>query len=74
MLNKLLRRIGTKEDSDLVDSIETEFFNRRYGNTYIREQTVIPKVGNYKPEIQTQTMNVPFAPIKQEEQKLLYDE
>lgn len=74
MLNKLLRRIGTKEDSDLVDSIETEFFNRRYGNTYIREQTVIPNVGNYKPEIQTQTMNVPLAPIKQEEQKLLYDE
>ena len=28
MLNKLLRRIGTEEDSDLVDSIETEFINR----------------------------------------------
>lgn len=28
MLNKLLRRIATEEDSDLVDSIETEFINR----------------------------------------------
>ena len=28
MLNKLLRRIATDEDSDLVDSIEEEFFNR----------------------------------------------
>lgn len=34
MLNKLLRRIGTVEDSDLVDSIETEFLNRKYGNTF----------------------------------------
>ena len=34
MLNKLLRRIATPEDSDLVDSIETEFFNRRVGNNY----------------------------------------
>jgi len=28
MLNKLLRRIGTEEDSNLVDSIESEFKNR----------------------------------------------
>ena len=34
MLNKLLGRIATPEDSDLVDSIETEFFNRRVGNNY----------------------------------------
>lgn len=34
MLNKLLRRIGTDEDSDLVDSIEAEFINRRHGNTF----------------------------------------
>ena len=32
MLNKLLRHIGTTEDSDLVDSIEDEFKNRAYGN------------------------------------------
>lgn len=34
MLNKLLRRIGTVEDSDLVDSVESEFINRKYGNTF----------------------------------------
>ncbi len=34
MLNKLLRRVGTIEDSELVDSIEAEFINRRYGNTF----------------------------------------
>lgn len=75
MLNKLLRRIGTKEDSDLVDSIETEFINRRYGNTYIREQTVIPSVGNYKPKIRTQNVEVPVPQIEeQDEQELLEDE
>lgn len=34
MLNKLLRHTGTDEDSDLVDSIETEFRQRVYGNVY----------------------------------------
>ena len=34
MLNRLLRKIGTQEDSDLVDSIEAEFISRRYGNTF----------------------------------------
>lgn len=34
MLNKLLRRIGTDEDSNLVDSIEEEFKNRVYGNIF----------------------------------------
>lgn len=34
MLNKLLRRMATDEDSDLVDSIEEEFKQRRYGNTF----------------------------------------
>lgn len=34
MLNKLLRGIGTKEDYDLLDSIEEEFKNKKYGNTY----------------------------------------
>lgn len=34
MLNKLLRRIATEEDSDLVDSIEAEFINRHYGHTF----------------------------------------
>lgn len=34
MLNKLLRRIATEEDNDLVDSIEEEFLNRMYGNVF----------------------------------------
>ncbi len=34
MLNRLLRKKGTQEDSDLVDSIEEEFRQRRYGNTF----------------------------------------
>lgn len=34
MLNKLLRREATEEDSELVDSIETEFKNRKYGNIF----------------------------------------
>lgn len=34
MLNRLLRKIGTQEDSDLVDSIEEEFKQRKYGNTF----------------------------------------
>ena len=34
MLNKLLRRIGTDEDSNLVDSIEEEFKTRVYGNVF----------------------------------------
>lgn len=32
MLNSLLRKTGTQEDSDLVDSIETEFMKRKYGD------------------------------------------
>lgn len=31
MLNRLLRKTGTQEDSELVDGIEAEFRNRRYG-------------------------------------------
>lgn len=34
MLNRLLLKTGTQEDSVLVDSIEKEFINRHYGNTY----------------------------------------
>ena len=74
MLNKLLRRIATDEDSDLVDSIEELFKKRRYGNTYVKEQNVFPHVGNYKPEIRTQNMNLPMTQTGQEKQKLLEDE
>ena len=38
MLNKLLRRIGTDEDSELVDSIEAEFINRKYGDTVMGDK------------------------------------
>lgn len=34
MLNKLLRQKATEEDSEMVDSIETEFKNREHGNIY----------------------------------------
>lgn len=34
MLNRLLRYIATKEDGELVDSIETEFRSRTYGKTH----------------------------------------
>ena len=74
MLNKLLRRVATEEESDLVDSIEEEFLNRRYGNTYVKEQNVFPNVGNYKPEINNQNLNVPISPMEQNNQKLLGNE
>ena len=38
MLNKLLRQIGTDEDSELVDSIEAEFINRKYGDTVMGDK------------------------------------
>lgn len=38
MLNKLLRRVGTDKDSDLVDSIEAEFINRKYGDTVMGDK------------------------------------
>lgn len=74
MLNKLLRRIGTEEDSDLVDSIEEEFINRRYGNTYVENQTIIPNVGNYQPQIGNQHLSVPVNPLGKQGQNLLKDE
>jgi hypothetical protein len=75
MLKKLHGRTGTDEYAELVDSIETEFKNRKYGNTYIEEQTVIPSVGNYKPQITTQNIEAPMLPLgQQQEQKQLEDE
>lgn len=43
MLNKLLRHIGTEEDSELVDSIETEFRQRVYGNHTVKTELVLTK-------------------------------
>ena len=44
MLNKLLRGIGTKEDYDLIDSIENEFKKRKNGDTVSGNKT---SVGDY---------------------------
>lgn len=76
MLNRLLLLNGcTPEDSKLVISIEDEFKSRKYGDTYIKEQIVIPSVGNYKPQITTQNIEAPIPPSgQQQEQKLLEDE
>lgn len=76
MLNALLRKLnGTDEEYKLVDSIEEEFMNRTYGNTYIKEQTVIPSVGNYKPQITTQNIEASMPSLgQQKKQKELEDE
>ena len=39
MLNKLLRGLGTKEDYDLLDSIEIEFKNRKNGDSVSGNKT-----------------------------------
>ena len=71
----LLANGGTPEDIALVKSVETEFKNRKYGNTYIKEQTVIPSVGNYMPQISTQNIEAPMPSLgQQQEQKQLEDE
>ena len=71
MLNKLLRRTGTDEELDLVDSIEREFSNRKYGGTHIEHQTVIPNVGTYNAEVKEQNNNFPAMPFGQQGQKHL---
>lgn len=74
MLNRFLRKNGTNEEYDLVDSIEEVFINRRYGNTFVEQQTVIPSVGNYQPQIKTQNMNIPLSPTEEQEQRLIANE
>ena len=45
------------------------------GNTYVDHQTIIPSVGNYKPQITTQNIETPLPPSgPQQEQKQLEDE
>ena len=65
MLNKLLRGGCTEEEGKLVDSIEDEFRQPATGTTYVNEQTIIPNVSNYKPQIQTQTNNLTGLPAGQ---------
>lgn len=44
-----------------------------YGDK-VSEKTVIPNVSNYRPDIQTQNMNVPLPPMGQNPQNLLGNE
>ena len=45
------------------------------GNTYVDHQTVIPSVGNYKPQITTQNIEAPMPSLgQQQEPKQLEDE
>ena len=46
MLNRLLRSNASEEDSELVDSIEEEFMNRKYGNTIEGDYVVSKNVTN----------------------------
>ena len=45
-----------------------------YAGDNVAEKTVIPNVGNYKPEIHNQHLDVPAPPLEQAEEKLLKDE
>lgn len=46
-----------------------------YAGDNVTEKTVIPSVGNYKPEITTQNIEAPMSPTgQQQEQKLLRNE
>lgn len=74
MINVLLRGNATKDDYDLLDSVRAHFKNKKYGNTYIKEQTLIPNVGNYRPEIQTQNVDMKIPPVNNMDQKMLEDE
>lgn len=74
MLNIFLRKNGTDEEYGLIDSIEEEFKNRRYGNTFVEQQTVIPNVGNYQPQIKTQNMSIPLPPTEEQKKKLIANE
>lgn len=74
MMNVLLRGNATPEDYALLDSVRDHFKNKKYGNTYIKEQTVIPNVGNYRPEIQTQNVDMKMPPVNNIDQKMLEDE
>lgn len=74
MLNKLLRRNATAEDAELVDSIEEEFMQRRYGDTHIEHQTFIPRVGIYNNHVDEQQNNYPMPQLDIEEQKRVANE
>jgi hypothetical protein len=67
-VNETLKKKKNSEVSQIVingDIVEGDKVN---------EKTVIPNVGNYRPEIQTQTMNLPLPPMNHPDQNLLEDE
>ena len=75
MLNYLLRGIANDEDYELIDKVDDELKLGKIGNTYIKEQILIPSVGNYKPQITTQNIETPMPPSgQQQEQKQLEHE
>jgi hypothetical protein len=65
MLNKLLRRIGTDEDSDLVDSIEEEFKYRKYGDYIMGDENEFSGNSSHN------TIKLPPGMTPQEAMKLL---
>lgn len=65
MLNKLLRRIATDEDSELIDSIEVEFMNRKYGDTVMGDKN------EFKGNSAHNTITLPSGMTPQEAMKLL---
>ena len=65
MLNKLLRRSATKEDSDLVDSIEDEFKCRKYGDTVMGDKN------EFSGNSAHNTIELPPGMTTQEAMKLL---
>lgn len=62
MLNKLLRTVGTSEDYNLLDKAEAELKKKKYGDTYVKNQTVIPQVGNYYDKVGTVENRFPSLP------------
>ncbi len=65
MLNKLLRKIRTDEDDELVDSIEEEFINRTYGDTVMGDKN------EFNGNSAQNTITLPPGMTQQEALKLL---
>lgn len=72
MLNEMKRR-GWFKDT-IYKAGDTIIKGDYIKGDKVKEKNIIPDVGNFKPQIQTQTMNLPFSPIEQGEQNLLEDE
>ncbi len=72
---KLLRQLSQKDK--LLKEKEVAKRPVKQENIYgdkVGEKTVIPNVGNYRPDIQTQNMNVDLPHMGRDEQELLADE